>query len=74
MIDLRARALENAAACDAARKRAINSMDRLTFHMLRELWSALAHERDNLTQASAEFHDLLDIQQDVTGHLRPTLH
>jgi hypothetical protein len=76
MIDLRARALENAAACDAAGNRAINSVDRLTFHMLRELWSTLAHERDNLTdaQVSAEFHDLLDIQQDVAGHLRPTLH
>ena len=76
MIDLRARALENAAACDAAGKRAINSMDRLTFHMLGELWSTLAHERDNLTdaQATADFHDLLDIQQDVAGHLRPILH
>jgi hypothetical protein len=75
MIDLRARALENAAACDAASKRTVNSMDRLTFHMLRELWKTLA-ERDNLTetQATTEFHNLLDIQEDVAGHIRPTLH
>jgi hypothetical protein len=75
MIDLRPRAMENAAACDAAAKRAVDSMDRLTFHMLRELWETLA-ERDNLTetQATAEFHNLLDIQKDVAGHLRPTLH
>ena len=44
--------MENAAACDAASKRATNSMDRLTFHMLRELWQALA-KRDNLTDTEA---------------------
>jgi hypothetical protein len=75
MIDLRARAMENAAACDAASERAITSMDRLTFCMLRELWKTLA-ERDNLTdtQATAEFLNLLDIQQDVSKHLCPALH
>ena len=75
MINLRAKALENAAACDSAGKSAINSMDRLTFHMLRDLWKALACG-DNLTdtQATAEFHNLLGIQQDVAGHLRPALH
>ena len=74
MIDLRARAMENAAGCDAASKRAIHSMDRLTFHMLRELWKTLA-KRDNLTdtEASDEFNNLLEIQQDVASHLRPTL-
>jgi hypothetical protein len=67
--------MENAAACDAASERANNSMDRLTFQMLRELWQALA-QRDNLTdpQATTEFDNLLEIQQDVAIHLRPTLH
>jgi hypothetical protein len=76
MIDLRTRAMECAAACDAAGKRANSSIDRIAFHMMRELWKALANERDNLTDAQviAEFHNLLDIQQDVTVHLRPTLH
>lgn len=75
MTDLRARAMENAAACDAASRRTANSMDRLTFHMLGELWQALA-KRDNLTdsQATTEFNNLLEIQQDVARHLRPTLH
>jgi hypothetical protein len=50
-------------------------MDRLTFHMLRDLWQTLA-KRDNLTgtQASTEFNNLLEIQQDLVRHLRPTLH
>jgi hypothetical protein len=50
-------------------------MDRLTFRMLRELWQALA-KRDSLTdtQAPTEFNNLLEIQQDVARHLRPTLH
>ena len=75
MINLRARAMENAAACDAGSKRAISSMDRLTFRMLRELWKALA-QYENLTeiQATAEFRNLSDIQQDVPKHLRPALH
>jgi hypothetical protein len=75
MIDLRARAMENAAACDAASKRAANSMDRLTFHTLRDLWQTLA-KGDNLTstQAATKFNDLFEIQQDVARHLRPTLH
>ena len=73
--DLRTRAMENAAACDAASERAANSMDRLTFRMLRELWQTLA-KRDNLTgtQATNEFNNLLEIYQDVAIHLRPTLH
>ena len=75
MIDLRARAMESAAACDAASERAANSMDRLTFRMLRELWQTLA-KRDNLagTQVTTEFNNLLEIQQDVARPLRPTLH
>jgi hypothetical protein len=50
--------MENAAACDAASERAANSMDRLTFQMLRELWQALA-KRNNLTdpQATTEFNN-----------------
>ena len=75
MTDLRARALENAAACDAASERAANSMDRLTFHMLRELWRALARRGDLPDpQATTEYNNLLEIQQDVARHLRPTLH
>lgn len=75
MTDFRARAMEQAAACEAARERATNSMDRLTSHMLRELWRTLA-KRDNLTgtQGATEFNNLLEIQQDVARHLRPTLH
>jgi hypothetical protein len=59
----------------AASRHAANSMDRLTFRMLRELWQALA-KRDSLTdtQATTEFNNLLEIQQDVARHLRPTLH
>ena len=75
MTDFRARAMEQATACDAASERATNSMDRLTFHMLRELWRTLA-KRDNLTgtQAATEFNNLLEIRQDAARHLRPTLH
>ena len=73
---IRTQALEYAATCDAASERATSSIDRLTFHMLREVWKALACERTNLTDAEAttEFHNLVDIQQDVAKHLRPTLH
>ena len=73
---IRTQALEYAATCDAASRRAANSIDRLTFHMLRELWKALACEGTNLTDAEAttEFDNLVDIQQDVAKHLRPTLH
>lgn len=75
MTDLRARALENAAACDAASERAANSMDRLTFHMLRELWRALARRGDLPDpQATTEYNNLLEIQQDVARYLRSTLH
>jgi hypothetical protein len=75
MIDLRTRAMKNAAACDAASKDAANSIDRLTFRMLRELWQTLA-KRHNLTdtEATAEFDSLLEIQLDVASNLRPTLH
>ena len=75
MTDLRARAMENAASCGTASRHAANSMDRLTFRMLRELWQTLA-KRDNLagTQVTTEFNNLLEIQQDVARHLRPTLH
>jgi hypothetical protein len=74
MTDLRARAMENAAACDAASERAANSMDRLTFQMLRELWQALATRNLTAAQAITEFNNLLESQQDVSIHLRPTLH
>ena len=62
MTDFRAKAMEQAATCDAASERASNSMDRLTFHMLHELWRILA-KRDNLTgiQAATEFNNLLEI-------------
>jgi hypothetical protein len=75
MTDLGARAMEYAAACEAASRRANNSMDRLTFHMLRELWRTLT-KHDNVTgiQVTTEFNNLLEIQQDVVRHVRSTLH
>jgi hypothetical protein len=74
MIDLRARALGDAAACDAASVRA-NSIDRLTFQMMGELWRTLV-KHINLTdsQAITDFGNLLEIQQDVAKYLRPPLH
>jgi hypothetical protein len=75
-IDYQSAILEHAAACARQLQATTDPSSRIMFHLMRQLWKALAKNRTCITSAefTREFKALRALHEEIVGLTKPTLH